>query len=394
MYNRVLKYKLILIFLFIGILCYPADANEFDPVSADFPGEVADDYEEILLEEEYESQHPIKKNLFADIKSVNENRAVDLISPHGLQLEGSIVKSIKFGTIFDQSINFIDISGDNYATNYNVSAVDVFLDTHYADGKTTSRIMYNFVRDLNGYDNHFTEKISEFFVSHNLNDNQRFFAGISPRLPIGEEGAYSIMRLDFANRSQIARNYSNIRALGVRNQGMYKYASYDIGFYDSTRFLENPFEGSEFVGWVNFTPLADISEKTGNLTIGTGYNTGRRDYSYSVLGAYIGYTYKKLHLNFEYANANGHNGVYNNPAKSEGFYSSVLYDVHPKVQIGCRYDYFNPDKSMHSDTITEYTAGITYLLKRNLKVMLNYVFQNREASSDLSRLLILMRYSF
>jgi hypothetical protein len=201
------------------------------------------------------------------------------------------------------------------------------------------------------------------------------------------DGRYSGFQQDFVEKSQIGRTFSNIRSMGVRNQGNYKYVDYDIGVYDSTRYSQDYFKGLDSTGWINFKPLAS-KQKYGNIILGTGYNVGHYDKDYSVLGTYLEYNYKKLHSKFEYSHANGYNSVVEGTNNAEGFYTALLYDLTKKIQLTARYDCFNPNKHRPDLTNTEYTAGLVYKPYENVKVFVNYVYKDKATALNENRVMI------
>ena len=136
--------------------------------------------------------------------------------------------------------------------------------------------------------------------------HHRILVGNS-RPGVGYEGAGSAYTLPFAARSQISRNFGTIRKLGVRVMGNYSLLDYDIGGYSSGTNFSSFFPGIEFDGWVNFKPLGKTNEKYGKLTLGGGITAGQRDSeSFNVVGAYIGYRYKRFWTKAEFANADGY----------------------------------------------------------------------------------------
>lgn len=348
----------------------------------------------LVADEKLKLESKVTQDATAAASEQNKYDFLNIVKPCGLTLESGIIKNIKIGGLYDGYMNFFYDEGKNLTSNYNIGTVELILDTKFRDDKTFSRVMYSVNRHLEGYDNHFTEKISEAYIGHNFNKQQQLLLGLTPRTPIGVEGGAGPMELKFANRSQIARTFGSIRAVGVRNKGNYKYFDYDIGAYDSTRYLQDMFAGTEIVTWFNVKPLANVEKKTGKLTLGTGYTVGKRDRSYSVAGAYVAYDYKKFHTNFEYSNADGYNGTNNSGNKADGYYTSLLYDIHPKVQLACRYDHFDPNKLIHDNAITEYTAGATYSLTKNLKFFLNYVWTDRQNALDSSKFVFATRLAF
>lgn len=296
-----------------------------------------------------------------------------------INVNGEIIDEIRFGGAFRGSLtydNYLRTSNDK--VRYNIPVGDMYVLTKFADKKSEFKFMINPARTVDGV--HYIPGIlQDIYFATKPTENTRLLVGNS-RTPIGVEGGQSEYTLLLAQRSQISRTYGNIRALGVKLTGDYKWADYNIGVYDSSRHFHDMFNGADFTGWVNFKPLANLDEdKYGKMLLGTGYNTGRRYSNYSVWGAYIGYEYKKFMFNAEYAFANGYNGFVNNSASSDGFYTTLAYRLTPKVELVARYDLFNPDRRKRNNNRTEISTGVNYyLFGQNLKFVLNYVFKMYE----------------
>ena len=296
-----------------------------------------------------------------------------------IKIDGPLIDEIRFGGAYQGHLTYDHVYGSsNDTVKYKIPVGDIYFLTKFADKKSEFKFMINPARTVKDV-NYFPGILQDIYFSTKPTENTRVLIGHS-RTPIGVEGGQSQYTLLLAQRSQISRTYGNIRALGVKLTGDYKWADYNIGIYDSSRFFTNMFRGPEFTGWVNFKPLANCDEeKYGKMLLGTGYNFGKRYNDYSVFGAYIGYEYKKLMLNAEYAYANGYNGVNNSRASSDGFYTTVAYKIHPKVEIVGRYDIFNPNRDVRHNNRTEITAGINYyVLGQKLKFVLNYFFRINE----------------
>lgn len=209
------------------------------------------------------------------------------------------------------------------------------------------------------------------------------------RNQIGKEGGSSSYILPFIMRSQISRNFGSTRALGVRLIGSYDLIDYNIAFNSSDRFFQNWFAGPEFTGWVDLKPLGKTDGRYGKLIVGGGLNAGHNHTNYTVGSLYLGYKYKKLWSSFEFAAADGYNGSYVVDKKATGFYGTVGYKIHPRLQIIGRYDQFDPNRDVSGDTRREYTAGINYFIKgQALRLILNYIFCQNQNTEDSHRFLI------
>ena len=150
-------------------------------------------------------------------------------------------------------------------------------------------------------------------------------------------------------RSQLGRTYGNASSVGIRNSANYKYLSYDIGLYDSTRFMQDFGEGLDFTGHILFKPLENYKEKIGDFKLGTGYGIGEYYNSYNLYSFFLGYDIKKIHFKAEYANADGYNGVKCSRNKSDSFYTFIGYDITPKLTLLGRYDYLNQNKKISNE---------------------------------------------
>lgn len=317
-----------------------------------------------------------------------------LFSTDGIVFESGPIKSIKLGAGNENPVTMTQVSGKEFSGTATSNAIELYALTKFRNDKTSMMFMFNPLRNLADTQNGFTEKVSEISIIHKFTKNQSVIIGQAKRLPIGVEGSITPMAQDMVLRAQIARNFGNTRSLGVRNIGNYKYMDYDIGYYDSSRYMQDLFNGSELAGWVNFKPMAKLDpKKYGSMTVGAGYDVGKAAYSYNVVGTYLGYKYKKFATNFEYANANGYNGAVNSPNKAQGFYTTVMYDVTPKIQLAARYDYFDPNKNTSNNSIKECGVGATYFFSKKLKFLANYVRQIKDNGPDSNMFLFAARFT-
>ena len=230
---------------------------------------------------------------------------------------------------------------------------------------------------------------SDTFIRHRFNKLAVLTIG-NTRTHTGEEGSWSELLIPFYMRSQISRQFGNIRKVGVRLSGESKYIDYDVALNSSGTYFREFFPGAEFCGWVNFKPLAKTNGKYGDLKIGGGLTAGRRHFNYNNVGAYIGYRYKKFKVDFEIANGNGSNGrVGPTTAHSRGYYTTLYYDLTKKIQLVARFDDFIPNSHNSSHHTREYSAGINYFIKgQALKLMLNYVFREDSIAGNSNKIII------
>lgn len=278
---------------------------------------------------------------------------------------------------------------DGTLTNhYEFNVINAGLDGKLKNNNGDFRIMLNYspLSSRNVIQNLF----ADMYVATNKIPHHRLWVG-NTRPPVGMEGGYSPYVLPFIARSQISRNFGTVRKLGARVSGDYSLVDYDFGVYSSDTYFNEFFPGSEFVGWINLKPLGKTDGKYGKLTLGGGLQGGHRDHNYCVTGAYIGYEYKKWLLNFEWANANGYNGPsgFSTNKQASGFYSTLAYRFTPKLQGLIRYDEFDPNRDIAHNNKREYSLGFNYFLKgQALKLILNYVFCQNDATKDSHRILL------
>lgn len=256
---------------------------------------------------------------------------------------------------------------------YSIGNIDVGANGRFRDGKTYYEARLRF-SPQNRYS--FLQYMpSNFYIANTAIPHHTVILGHT-RTATGYEGAKSSTIIPTIARSQIARNFSNTRKIGLRLKGNYDLVEYDLGGYSSDTYFQKFFPGAEFAGWISLKPLGKTNGKYGRLKLGTGFTAGQNDIDYNVAGAYASYEYKNLYANFEWGKANGYNGSRGiSSKKAEGLYTTLAYRITPKIQIVGRYDQYQPNLENSNDIRREYTAGFNYFIKgQALKLMLNYVF--------------------
>ena len=311
-----------------------------------------------------------------------------------LHMDGYFINEVKIGAVYNGTldINFLHRPAQT-EIEYDIPYMDTWIEGKFKDNKTSFKINVNPVRHVPKR-NYMATLWQDIWLKHDFNENQSIQAGYY-RTPNGEEGSISSYVQDFASRSQIARTFANARATGVKNSGRYKYVDYDIGVFDSARYFDTFFQGAEFIGKVSVKPLEFADGKYGHLKIGGSINSGKRKSSYTVVNAFIGYKYKKFSVDAEYAHADGYNGAVNYSGnKAQGFYTTLKYEVTPKVHLLARYDLFDPNTTVSGNNIEEYSVGINYYpLGRFVKLCFNYVFRQNHAETSSNRLVFLTQFS-
>ncbi len=360
-----------------------------------------EDLSEVVLEDaitvgEEVSEVPQEKTLREKLSDVYHLEVEQIDKPNYL-LQEVLTKHFDEDSIWDRTHLWGGYNGDlglyfnenGPTTNhYEFNTINVGYDGYLKDNKGDFRIMLNYApySSRNVVQNLF----ADMYVATNAIPHHRVLVGNS-RPPVGMEGGAGPFTLPFIARSQISRTFGTVRKLGGRVSGDYSLVDYDFGLYSSDTYFNEFFPGAEFIGWVNFKPLGKTDGKYGKLKIGGGLQGGHRDTNYCVTGAYVGWEYKKLLLNFEWANANGYNGPsgIQTDTHASGFYTTLAYRITPKIQALLRYDEFDPNRDIAHNNRREYTAGINYFIKgQGLKLILNYVFCQNDATKDSHRILM------
>ena len=272
-------------------------------------------------------------------------------------------------------------------TDYKFTAIHAGVNGKFRGSETFYQLRLRF-DPLDGYK--FMQTLpADVYIANKSIPHHTVILG-NTRTPTGYEGGIATTVIPFVARSQISRNFGNVRKVGLRIKGNYDFIDYDLGGYSSDTYFREFFPGAEFAGWANLKPLAKTNSKYGKMVLGGGITAGQKHQNYFVSGVYAGYEYKKFMANFEYAAANGYNGNHTlSTNHAEGFYTTVGYKVTPKVQLLARYDQYVPNKRVANNIKREYSAGVNYFLKgQAVKLMLNYVFCQNDLQKDSHRIIL------
>ena len=346
--------------------------------------------EEIFLETEKNTFDYLSDVYYGKVEAANP--LLRLFSEKGLEFKTGPINSVKATFLYDGQLNFLKIEDESLSTNHDFSVIEPAIKTRFNKNKSEAQFSYNIMREIQGHPNGFTRRISTLYVSHDITENQTILFGQGSRLPTNFNGSLSTMQQEFVLKSLRGRTLGDARSVGFRNIANYKYLEYDIGLYDSTRYMKDFGHGLDFTGYLMFKPFADFNEKIGKVRLGTSYNVGEYQNSYSQYSFFLGYDYNKIHFRSEFADADGYNTRVCLRDKSNGFYTTLGYDITPKLTILGRYDYLNPTKGISNDTSQEFTAGITYNLFKNMKFMVNYVHRDFSNKSDSNMILFATRF--
>lgn len=335
----------------------------------------------------------LNESLYERIKQINSKDFSDISERHYLledilnkEFEGGIVKNVHLFGYYRGGVDF-NLSGDDKDVEYDFNSISGCINGKIFNEDTSYELWLR-VNPEHGYS--FWQYLpSNMYIANKSIPNTTIMFGNS-RTPVGVEGGKSMLDIPFVTRAQISRNYGNIRKVGLRVKGSYDLFEYDIGGYNSDTYFRSFFPGAEFAGWAGIKPLGKTDGKYGNLRLGGTFNAGHNNINYCVAGFSADYEYKKIIANFEYLAANGYNGAKTLSANhSDGFYTTLGYNLTPKIQVLGRYDHYVPNKLSPNDIRREYSAGLNYFIKgQALKLMLNYVFCQNDLQKDSHRIIL------
>ena len=381
--------------LFFLIFLFTPNAQAIQEVILDIDGETEEDVvspEDVITDDEWYFDMG-GKTLREKIAEIRAKESNDISKSYYL-LEEILTKKIEKSPVETMHLFAqyrahadMDFYPDDEDFTYGFNNIDAGVNGKFRDNKTYYEMRFRF--NPHHEHNFFQYLPSNIYVANTAIPNHTIIVG-NTRTATGYEATKSSTVIPFVARSQISRNFGNVRKVGVRVKGKYDLVEYDLGGYSSDTYFRKFFPGAEFAGWVTLKPLGKTGGKYGRLKIGSGITAGQNDISYTVLGAYASYEYKKFYANFEWGKADGYNGAKGiSSNKAEGLYTTLGYRITPKVQIIGRYDQYRPNLDVSDNMQKEYTAGLNYFMKgQAVKLMLNYVYCNNESKADSHRIIL------
>lgn len=358
----------------------------FDP-NADFKARAEEEGREMTKLEDV--QYDLHEALHGEVKSMNAMSKKGLLSDYlTAKPERGPLESINLWGVYRGYLTNSWVGEDYKNTLFTTDSLFAVIDGKFKDKKTSFRSMFLLGEGKEGHD-FFNDVWGDQYIMYSWSKQDQLLFGYS-RNSVGLEGSESPTTLPFIGRSQIAKSYNNVRALGAKAQGSHKLYDYNVGIFSSGRYFLDWFPGPEFVGAVGIKPLGLTDGRYGKLLLGGGLNAGNAESHYVVGSAYADYEYKRLKATLEYGSADGSNGSTGfTTNQSEGIAGTLAYRITPKLQILGRYDQFDPNKNKANDIRREYTAGINYFLKeQSLKLMLNYTIYSVENGTYGSKILV------
>lgn len=360
------------IFTVFIIFCSFCPALAIDEMSD--TGEKSGENDVIYLDVPQKNLKDVIEDNSCDKESTKQKKKkqniLNLFRENGYQFEKGPVKSQRISFFTHGGVLMTAERDKNFSSKMDTPTNEILWTTKFADNKTKLEITYNLSRTRE-FNNTFWGKFTNIEVIHDFNEHQTLRVGHT-RLANGYEGGISSSQIHFLSRSQIVRHFGNSYSVGVRNQGNYKYFSYDVALSDGSRYLQNVFGGAEVTAFASLKPLAKFNDKYGSLKIGGSIDHGRsHGMDFTVVGGHLMYKYKNFYWENEYQYANNYAGKWYQRGKAHGLYSTVGYFITPKVEILARYDLFQ--KLNNHNISTEYTVGLNYYITPEAKIMLNYI---------------------
>ena len=386
--------------------------NEAAVILVNLIGKV--EQEKINIDQSEKVQIDILKNeLSEEITALTGRVAVLEDSVNKLQgtvsnIEKSNGKTLKYGYGEDfkvgGSFQFkyngnIQKGTDNYQPNFSIPLSDVRF-----SGKIAPHLNYmaglNFHRTWGGSTSSTIVGglLGDAYVSTDILPHHTVFVG-QTRIPIGVEGTASPLALSTVDRSQIARNFSDYRDMGIKIAGTYPLFDYYAGAYNGAgQNYKDSTNNMGIGGWATVKPLYKLPQY-GKLELGCGAyrqqnanTTVATRYESQTYGAALGYKYKKLGLKSEWAFRHGYGSLGTN---AKGMFAETTYDLTPKIQLLAKYDIFNPNQLIKQNSNTEYTLGTNYFFAgSNIKLQLDAIAVSNQTGKDSKRLMVLTQYAF
>ena len=279
-----------------------------------------------------------------------------------------------------------DFTDDKYSSTYDNNTLETGIYGKFRNPDYNFKIMFKPL-PVKGV-NYFDSFLGDLYVMNKKIPHHQVIAGYT-RVQNGIEGSVSSFILPFAGRSQIARYFGNTRSLNLKVIGNYECFDYSVSFGSSGRYITSGFPGTEFSGQFSVKPFGSHDGKYGKLSIGTGFNTGYNERSYSVGNIYVAYKHKKFWSTAEAAIANGYNGSKGLSSNKAGGYAITAgWKFNPHLQLIARVDQFNPNRNKSGNVRREYTAGINWFLRgQALKLFQNFIYCENQNAKDSFRII-------
>lgn len=295
---------------------------------------------------------------------------------------------------------------DGYSPNFGLPYSEVTI-----TGKMTKHMNYKaqLVPTRNFTDTTANGLLRDVYFTSSIIPKHTVYVGQMAR-PVGKEATLSPMEINFVDYAQASRKLlSNSTSTGVpynhdvgaKIDGDWGLVNYSVGAFNGTG--QNAFDNNRtmtMAGRVSVKPFYK-SPQLGDLEFGgsmlNGYASNTTE---NICGIHGSYKYKKFGVSGEFL---AKDGFLSNGQDAHGFFIDTMYNLTDKLQILARYDSFDPDLRPEegllpdSDSMkaaTEYVAGVNYLLRDNVLLMLNFAYVNSKFGKDSNRIGILSQVMF
>ena len=129
--------------------------------------------EEVELEREKLNLDYLSDVYYGKIENIDKvSPILRLFSEKGYEFENSPINSVKLYFLYDSQFSFTSVN--HYSTHFrhDFTTIEPMISIKFNEGRSEIMFDYNLARNLEGYSNSFTEKISEFYISHKITEQQ------------------------------------------------------------------------------------------------------------------------------------------------------------------------------------------------------------------------------
>lgn len=192
----------------------------------------------------------------------------------------------------------------------------------------------------------------------------------------------SLVVSKLSNYSDVSGIKANGRDIGVSLYGGffkrkgYNVLDYSIGVFNGSGInTQDTNKSKDFSGLISVKPSRDLTF-SGYYYNGS-YGSEGDTHSRERVGGGLRWDDRKLLIRSEY--------IYGKTGgiESEGVYAIAGYYFVPnKFQFLLKYDYFQEDKKNNDTRENDYTAGINFFPKKNLRLQANYTYKNLSSGDD------------
>ena len=351
------------------------------------------DFKPVILEPQERIEEEISPYTKRALKGIIE-KDYDLNSSAGMFKEQLTFKYkrgiLKDTTLHGHMIHTLGeiITDSDSDLEYDTSLINVGISGKFRSDKEKYTLLFDLTPDIfEDFSHRFL--LDAHIETTRIKNNTILFGSSRPQ--VGHEGGNSAKTIPFLTRSQAARSFSNARKTGVKIDGRYKWVDYEVGGFSSDVRYHEFFPGVEGNLWVDFKPFANVEDKFGKLYVGGGVSTGERNSTdFTVASSAIRYNKDKFWARAEYQHADGSNGGSGlTSRKGYGYNLTLAYQLTKKLEFLLRFDDFDKDKSIKNNNSREYPAGLNwYIFGQTARMMLNYVFCERENAQDSHRIML------